>query len=101
MAHEEVLDLCIEKFRQLDEHIRESIPVREDLTNSKKSIEHLQDSYLDMIVRLEKTEKAFMTKISNIENKLLDRPPAWVGIAFTVMGSIITGLAVFVFTRIR
>jgi hypothetical protein len=99
MAHDAVMDLCLEKFRQLDKHIEESVIVREDVTNATLAIKHLQESYLDMIVRLEKTEKAFMAKISNIENRLLDRPPAWVGVAFTIMGSIITGLAVYVLTR--
>lgn len=99
MAHDAVMDLCLEKFRQLDKHIEESIPVREDVTTANKSIEHLQASYLDMIVRVEKLEKIFMAKITNIENRLLNRPPAWVGIAFTVMGSIITGLVVYVLTH--
>ena len=99
MAHDAVMDLCLEKFRQLDKHIEESVPVREDVTNATLAIKHLQESYLDMIVRLEKTEKAFMAKISNIENRLLDRPPAWVGVAFTVMGSVITGLVVYLTTH--
>ena len=78
--HEVVFDYCAEKFRQIDRHFEESIPVREDVTNLKKSVEHLQAGYLDIIAKLDK-----------IENKLLNRPPAWVGLAFTVMGSIISG----------
>lgn len=88
MAHQEILDFCTEKFRQVDKHFEESIPVREDVINLKKSVEHLQEGYLDIIAKLDK-----------IENKLLNRPPAWVGIAFTVMGSIITGLVVFCVTK--
>lgn len=99
MGHETVMDLCLEKFRQLDKHIEESVPVREEVTNATLAIKHLQESYLNMITQLDKTEKAFMAKITNIENRLLDRPPAWVGIVFTIMGSMITGLAVFVITR--
>ena len=99
MAHGEVFDLCGEKFRQLDAHIVESLPVREDVVNLKKSVEHLQSEYSDLILKLNATEKKFLDKLETIETKLLNRPPAWVGVAFTVMGSIITGLAVFVLTR--
>jgi len=99
MVHSEVLDLCLEKFRQLDAHIVESLPVREDVINLKKSVEHLQSEYSDLILKLNATEKKFLDKLETIETKLLNRPPAWVGVAFTVMGSIITGLAVFVLTR--
>lgn len=96
MSHDVVLDYCAEKIRQLDKHIEESIPVREDVINVKKSVEHLQSGYLDMIVRIEKIEKMFMARFDKIEMKLLGRPPAWVGIAFTIMGSTISALIMYV-----
>ena len=85
MSHDALLDYCTEKFRQVDRHLEESITVREDVTNLKSSVEHLQEGYLGIIAKLDK-----------IENKLLNRPPQWVGIAFTVMGSVISGLVVYV-----
>lgn len=86
----ELSDLCREKFKQLDKHLEESGPVREDVATLKQTVRGLQDSYAELL-----------NDVREIKDKLLGRPPAWVSVVIGGLMSICTGLIVFLATNHR
>lgn len=42
MSHTDRLDLCVEKQKHYDAHIKESIPVRDDVRDLKKAVSALK-----------------------------------------------------------
>jgi hypothetical protein len=84
----ELSELCREKFKQLDKHIEESGPIREDVATLKQTVRSLQDGYAELI-----------KDVKEIKNILLNRPPAWVSVAIGGLMSICTGLIVFLATH--